>query len=65
MSAKRVAGIERQLRLQKCRCGNMGQAYERIVCCHNHTIEIDPIAIGFDAAFFLIELTRRAFFENV
>src|ERR1700704_3872144 len=43
----------------------MGQTYERIVCSHNHTIEIDPIAIGLDAAFFRIELPRRAFFENV
>src|SRR5207249_9144966 len=62
--AKRVAGIERQLRLQKCCCGNVGQTYEGIVCCHNHTIKIDPTAVDLDAAFFRIEFARRAFFEN-
>src|SRR5439155_24564877 len=62
---KLVAVIERQFRLKKCCCGNMGQTYEGIVCCHNHTIEIDPTAIDLDAALFRIEFARRVFFENV
>jgi hypothetical protein len=42
-----------------------GQSHERIVCCHHHPIETDPIAVDLNTVLFRIKLTCRALLENV
>src|SRR6266403_2957340 len=64
-STERVARIERELCLEKCRGGDTGQAHKWIVCCHHHAIETDPIAVDLNAALLCVELARRALLENV
>src|SRR5258708_29917837 len=57
-STERVARIERELCLEKCRGGDTGQAHKWIVCCHHHALQTEPIAGCLYAAVLFHEIPR-------
>src|SRR2546423_3381235 len=64
-ATERVARIERELCLEKCRGGDTGPPHKSTVCRHYHAIEADPIAVDLNAALLCVELARGALLENV
>src|SRR5260370_12851039 len=56
---ERIARVQGELCLEKRCTREAGQSHERIVCCHHHPIETDPIAVDLNTVLFRIKLPCR------